>query len=237
MYEGEHSITFGDKHTWNDWHLIPTSRPVFNPPSVKTNIINVPGADGSLDLTDTLTGYPLYANRSGSFEFAVANDYWNWEIAYSTIMNYIHGRRMKAILDDDPKYYYEGRFSVNSWKSGKDYSTITIDYNVAPFKTQVLGSLDDWLWDPFNFEEDVVYDYLKEFVVSGSKTIVIDGFTQRVALSITSNANMTATLRGKQYQINPGTEKVRGLIMLEGPNEITFTGNGIVSVDFRGGKL
>lgn len=236
MYDGVHSITFGDKNTWTDWHLIPTSRPLFNPPAVKTNIVNIPGADGSLDLTEVLTGYPLFSNRSGSLEFVVANDYWEWEIAYSTIMNYIHGTRTKAILSDDPGYYYEGRFSVSSWKSSKDYSIITIDYNVAPYKTKVNGSLDDWLWDPFNFEEDVIYD-LKNVTVNGSKTISIDGYPQRVTLRVTSNANMTATLRGKTYQITSGTKKVGGLVIMEGPNEITFTGNGVISLDYRGGSL
>lgn len=34
-----HSITIGEKNTWDDWHLIPTSRPLVNPPSVNTHLI------------------------------------------------------------------------------------------------------------------------------------------------------------------------------------------------------
>ena len=26
-----HSITIGDKNTWDDWHLIPATRPLFHP--------------------------------------------------------------------------------------------------------------------------------------------------------------------------------------------------------------
>ncbi len=41
-----HSITIGNKNTWDDWHLIPATRPLFNPPTVKTNMVNIPGGDG-----------------------------------------------------------------------------------------------------------------------------------------------------------------------------------------------
>ena len=34
-------------HTYRDWHLIPTSRPVIEPPEVKTHIVDIPGANGA----------------------------------------------------------------------------------------------------------------------------------------------------------------------------------------------
>ena len=34
-------------------------------------------------------------------------------------MDYLHGQTMRAILEDDPEYFYEGRFTVNAWKSEK----------------------------------------------------------------------------------------------------------------------
>ena len=73
-----HSITFGDKNTWDDWHLIPSSRPLFNPPTPKTKYQDIPGANGKLDLSEALTGYPVYDNRIGSFEFYVMNGYQEW---------------------------------------------------------------------------------------------------------------------------------------------------------------
>lgn len=132
-----HSITFGDKNTWDDWHLIPISRPVFAPPPVKTKFVDVPGINGKMDLLALLVGAPTYGNRTGSFEFVVANDYWSWEVAYSTIMNYLHGRTLHAILEDDPGFYYDGGFSVNEWRSNQQLSTITISYNVQPDKIAV----------------------------------------------------------------------------------------------------
>ena len=109
-----HSITIGEKNTWDDWHLIPSSRPLFNPPPVKTNYIEIPGGDGIIDLTTALTGRPVYGNRTGSWDFYVENGWMDWHVLYSEIMVYLHGQKFQAILEDDPDYYYEGRFDVNA---------------------------------------------------------------------------------------------------------------------------
>lgn len=129
-----HSITFGTKNTWTDWRLIPTSRPVFNPPPVKTKFIEVPGAHGELDLSTLLTGTPMYGNRTGVFQFVFESYATDWANASSEIANYIHGQNMDAILEDDPAYYYNGRFWISEWPSGSSFSTISINYSVGPFK-------------------------------------------------------------------------------------------------------
>ena len=70
-----HSINFGNKNTWDDWKIVPASRPVFKSPALKKKTIEIPGADGFIDLSESLTGYPVYSNREGSFEFVVMNDF------------------------------------------------------------------------------------------------------------------------------------------------------------------
>lgn len=114
-----HSITIGDKNTWDDWKLVATSRPLVNPPALKKKYVDVPGASGALDFSTALTGYPVYENRTGSWTFYVMNGYEEWQIRYSEIMEYLHGQAMKCFLEDDPGYFYEGRFEVNSWVSEK----------------------------------------------------------------------------------------------------------------------
>ena len=151
-----HSITFGDKNTWDDWHLIPTTRPVFVPPSQKVKTLDIVGGDGLIDLSTSLTGYPVFNNREGSFDFAVANGYEPWYTVYSKIMSYLHGKTMKARLEDELEYYYEGRFTVNNWKSDKVFSTISIGYSVNPYKWEDRTSIEDWKWDTFNFNSSVI---------------------------------------------------------------------------------
>lgn len=129
-----HSITFGTKNSWDDWRLIPTSRPFVAPPQVKTKYIEIPGTDGQIDISELMTGRPLYNMRSGSWEFIIRPEDWAFEDAVSTIMTYLHGKSMRVILEDDPEWYYEGRLSVNQLKCDKAYNLITINYNLNPYK-------------------------------------------------------------------------------------------------------
>lgn len=163
------------RNTYSDWHLVASSRPVFAPPKVKTTYIDVPGGNGALDLSESLTKFPLYENRTGSFTFKVLNHYTKegelvyesaqkgrWAERYSEIMEFLHGHCLYAVLDDDPQWFYQGRFTVDSWESGSTWSEITIGYNVNPFKWSITSSTSDWLWDPFNFDKDVIRDSVCE---------------------------------------------------------------------------
>lgn len=71
-----HSITIGDKNTWDDWKMIPVSRPVVAPPVEKVLSVDVPGRDGTTYLSKSLTGYPVFKAREGSWEFYLDTDEW-----------------------------------------------------------------------------------------------------------------------------------------------------------------
>lgn len=145
------------KNTWDDWHLIPKERPLFNPPAPKYNFMDLPGANGTVDLSDVLSNkYPVYEDRKGSIEFYVMNGYKEWYNAYSDIMNFCHGEKCKLILEDEPSYYYRGRVSVNAWRSEKDWSKIVLDYQLEPFKYELFDSTEPWRWDPFSFVDGVI---------------------------------------------------------------------------------
>jgi hypothetical protein len=240
-YSGEHSITFGDKNTWTDWHLIPSTRPVFNPPSLKSKYIDVPGADGLLDLSTLFTGRPIFGNRIGSLEFIVANDYLRWEDTYSEIANYLHGQSMHAILDDDPDFFYEGRFAINEWKSDRNFSLITIDYTLAPYKKDLIGSLeaDDWEWDPFDFETGIIQESLVALVVNGDDSLSVEiiGSPQSVVPIFTASAILTVEFESVLYTLPIGVSRVPSIQIAPGVNTLLFSGIGTVTIDHRGGSL
>ena len=242
-----HSLIFGDeKNTWADWYLIPSSRPVFNPPEVKTNFVDIPGADGHLDLSTVITGDVAYGSRTGSIEFIVDNgqlsDYkaQSWSKLYSEIMNYLHGKYMRATLEDDQSFYYQGRFSINQWASEEHNSKIVIDYTVSPYKYEKFSSLEDWEWDTFNFETDIIRNY-KNLRVDGSYTLTILGRRMSVVPSFIVKSDdgkgLKVTFKGTTYSLPDGTSRVVNIETKEGENTLTFTGNGTVSVDYRGGCL
>lgn len=146
-----------DRNTWEDWGLIPTSRPLVAPPEQKRTKIEIPSTSGDLDLSYDLVPYPIFQNRTGSWEFKVASDK-PWFVLQQEIGSYLHGRDVRVILKDDPAYYYTGVCYIESWDSANDGSgsTISIGYDLEPYKKYIYSSIDEWEWNPFNFYTDVV---------------------------------------------------------------------------------
>ena len=143
LQDGKIRYTKGEqKHTYEDWGLIPASRPVVDLPEVKTSYVECDAMDGSgIDVSEALTGYPLYRHRKFSQEFyRQAKD--NWPGGFDRIFNWLHGRKIKMILDDDPSHYYTGRVQITSPKSDSYWSTITITAELDPFKYYVYSSID-----------------------------------------------------------------------------------------------
>lgn len=119
-------------NTYDDWHIVPASRPLISPPAIKTEYLEVPGAMGALDYTGVLTGSVPLKDRTGTWNFYVLNGYEAWFLKYSDIMNKIQGKKFRIWLEDDPDHYYIGRLRLSSWQSVKDYSQIQITYQVDP---------------------------------------------------------------------------------------------------------
>lgn len=241
-----HSVVFGEKNTWDDWHLVPSSRPVINPPEVKTKYVDVPGGNGILDYTEALTGYPLFENRTGSLEFYVMNGYQEWYELYGEICDYLHGEYMQMYLEDDPDWYFEGRFTVNEWKSSKDWSMITIDYDLYPYKKRIVTSLDDWLWDPFNFEKDYVHSY-KDIKIAGTTTVnlvnakmpVVPIFhvksSDGLGFIYSQNGDRTRTI--SNIRMTDGEFQNPNIVIKGGMTRMTFVGYGTVSIEYREGRI
>lgn len=211
-------------NTWDDWHLIPTSRPVVNPPDPKTNTIEVPGSSSSLDMSEALVPYPTYKDRSGSFSFYVENGFKDWDDMYSIIMARLHNKKMRFILNDDPAFFYEGRTSVDRWSSDKARSTIVISYTVGPYKKDVFSSTESVLWDMFNLRDGI--DLGNMFVGSYSDTGIPQGIhadkPNRTYTQFPSNPAEWTTISEYEYDENKYSNEVIGPIAVNPTIAVRF---------------
>ena len=143
QYNGQHTIDFfsdvddagtlNTKNTWRDWHIVPSSKLYVVPAPVKTNIVQVPGSNKLIDLTEYLTGSPMFEARSGEWEFIVDLDFWgSSDEAYSYFIANIHGRKLYCELQDNPGIVYIGRFSVSGFESSSTYPILKISYTISP---------------------------------------------------------------------------------------------------------
>lgn len=281
-YDGAHSVNFWDpkidpqfdsehnpwKNSWTDFHLIPASRPVISPPPVKKSSIEVIGANELIDLTEVPRGFPTYSNRTGTLDFYVDNSdpSYDWAAVYHEVKRYFHGQRLRLYLDDEASSYYEGRFEINNWKTGKNISQITLDYDLNPFALSMFSTLEEWLWDPFDFlnMEIPTLDQtaFKDLTVPAGQTAtsviyssdivgsmpviptfyVTDSDGNGITLNVYNSYNHKYSRDITVYNTTGGIGRTDPLITLSTPTpgsftQINFTGVGKLSIDFRPGRL
>lgn len=176
-----HSVTFGSRNTFSDWHLVPDERPVIAMPEPKIVTVDVPGRNGVLDLTESVRNFPVYNNRKGKLKFHVLNGYGDWHGRYELIANYLHGKNMQVRLEDEPGWYYTGRITVDEWKSNNNgtWSDITFGYDLQPYKlSEDTTMVTSWKWDTFSFVSGfIIGKRLKEIPITSSwKRIYLEDY-------------------------------------------------------------
>lgn len=99
-------------------------------PDVKTQTVSVPGADGELDLTDALTGEPVFGNRTIKLKLGFCPrgpfDFYAFAAA-------VHGQRRKLELDGRDGYYI-GRCTVGTPDTSLDMTTFDVTIDADPYR-------------------------------------------------------------------------------------------------------
>ena len=100
--------------------------------------------------------------------------------------------------------------------------------------------MEDWEWDPFNFETGIIREY-REIRVDGSLKFIIEGRRKNVVPAFTvvsdDGSGLQVRFNGTTYNLPDGTSRVLNIVIRSGTNTLYFTGNGTVSIDYRGGRL
>lgn len=240
-YLSRYGVTFitdaGSFHTAADYGLYPVAWPDIQAAEVKTSFVDIPGANGSLDLTEALTGFPTYKTRKASFAYLIP-DQSLWDATNTRIRTDLHGKQARIITDEDPGYYYAGRVFVEKFDANKTNPVLTITAILDPYKYDLTASDEDWLWDPFSFETGVIRDY-GDMTVDGTLTVTVVSSPLGGSPVFTASAAMTMTYDGGTYSLVAGENVFPAIELPHEQTEVTFTftGSGTVSISFRGGML
>lgn len=248
---GKQKGMFRGINTWEDWHLIPASRPEIVPPEVYTNYVDLPACHGKLDLSEYLTGGPVYKNRTGSLEFIAANGYGFWQERYNQICNFLHGKKMTMSLYDEPEYFYTGRFRVQGWQSdgSTNWSTVAIDYELEPFKFVLPRTSLDQYWNRFLMEDIHPYQFMHRINADDRPTFSVPGYKNGfmmdafISENTTYPASVRVTLNDRTLTITKANadaqENRSGAFdpIVNASNTISIIGTGYVDLVFWGGSL
>lgn len=254
-----YSVTFGDKNSWDEWNLMPVKagKIEFATPELKYESVEIPGADNVLDVSEVLTGYPLFDPRKGSLTFRFFDNGKSVRGRFDKLKNYLHGRWMRAVIVDQPEYYYEGRFMVGDFKPLQgNWGEVDISYILNAYKMEITASDEQWLWDPFNFETGVIRDY-REIVVGGEGEdpveMHIEGSPKHQPLSMTFSRNTLPVAidegigffwlgtyeeaTSDDYEVKYGKFTYPQIVIPPEGLDITFSGNYKVTIHYRGGII
>lgn len=209
-------VYFGDYHTVADWGLILSAKTI-NPPTPKTITVNIDGRDGTLDLSRALTGDMKYNDREASFSFLVTEGTQSdREYMIQTIVNALHGQRLKIIEPDFPELYLIGECSVGNIVNDKAYGSFTVSAICEPYKYSV---------DEIN----------RAITLSNTPTnIVLNNMgTKTLIPTITVTGSVTMAIGTTSVSLSAGTYKLTSLVLSRGANIVTVSGSGLITFSYR----
>lgn len=125
-------IVFGNLHSYRDLNMILTHKTI-GTPTPKTNMLDIPGGDGMLDMTEFF-GEVKYSNRPITYEFSTAIPYEQFPAFFSRVQNALHGQKVPIVDDEDPGYYYMGRLTVSEFQAKRAIGVLAINCDCEPFK-------------------------------------------------------------------------------------------------------
>lgn len=106
------------------------------PAEPKAEYVDLPGLDGSADLTEA-AGPIRYNDRKIRMTFAVRPDQ-DWHDAMSAVSNALNGQRFSRIVifDDSPDWAWTGRCQVERHSTDNMLRQIVVSARVNPYKTR-----------------------------------------------------------------------------------------------------
>lgn len=229
-------------HTLNDWELALGNNNYIGNPEMETTYIQVPGRDGLIDATEAISGRRIYKKRQLAFELGGIREGLHWDSIISSFRNNINGHVCQLIIDNDPNYYWRGRVYIEDFDRFRNLGTFTLSVPMAdPYKYDTESSTDPWLWDPFNFEEDMI-TYIGAITVTGTASVTIPhghmATCPQFVLSEKTSSTFEVVCDSVAYQLDNGSNTIPS-IMVDGDDdvELTFNGIGKVEIVYRSGSL
>lgn len=218
----ERGISFDEIHSYHDLNLILSGSEI-KPAEAKTTYVDIAGGDGSADLTEA-NGEVRYKDRTLKFTFTMnpqgdlSDD--AWEEKKTEISNILNGKCFLITRDIDPDYYYQGRCTVDEFKSDKRLRQFVVSAKVRPYKLKHIHTVV-----PVELTEE-------------PKTIILANSRKTVVPWIECTEDNTRILfENAEYTTNKGTKQILDICLKYGDNIVTVSGNGKITFTYQEGDL
>lgn len=209
-------VIFNGISAREDWNIVLTNT-VIPLPKVKTSIVDIKGADGTLDLSEVLCGDVVYGNRDIKLTFDMM-DLSNYPKLISDISNQIHGKKVKIMFTNDDEYYYNGRCQISQCECNRNVGKLVMNITADPFKYRL-------------------YETVENYVVNGEVTKRLINDRMRVSPTLKVSGDITLTYEGKSYKLKEGEQQLIAFTLKEGDNVFKLSGKGTLNISYKRGLL
>lgn len=212
-------ISFGTYDTAaNGWTLTGWQ---LSPAEEKTSYVDVPGADGSVDLSTSLTGgVATYHNRELVATFECSDgDRLSREARIRAMVNALDGTRVDIELPDDPNHHINGRVHVAREYNDLAHCAVTVTAVCKP-------------WKESNAETVIT---LTASTTKRTARLINNGRRASVPLlTVTgTSANLLLAYGSASKAFSAGTYKWPDLFLTPGAHELTYSGAGTLAITYR----
>lgn len=211
------TFIINNKSTYHDFNLYLTGKSI-TPPEPKTNYIELDGANGSLDLSESLTGEIAYKDRTltASF-FRDEGTRQEREIFLRDLTRMLHGQKVKIIEPDDLEHYYLGRAKITNSSNTMSHLEFSIEAQCEPWRyaieeTNRIVEVDG---------QDLVG------VVINNKGL------RTVSPNINIVGNVNIIVGGVVNSLSTGDYKISTLKLKHGYNIVNVSGSGTITFKYR----
>lgn len=189
------------------------------PPAPKVYTIDIPGGNGSIDLTEALTGDVVYNNRKQEFTFCIIGDE-NPEQTKTAISSFLHGRSFDYSITMDPDYIYHGRFTIGSFQHQMYVNGIV---NIVKI------TVDS---DPYKRKKN---DMSVSVNAVGGNIITLTSGRAPVKPKFTSNVDFRIIRNNEITDFSAGTSTANNIVLTSGSNTMYIRTTKVHSLTW--GKL
>ena len=202
-------------HTGRDLDLVMTAKDL-PAPKLQSQKVEIPGRNGSLDMSESLTGFPTYDNRTLKFSF-FGNGSRDTVLGLIDTMLSYHGQYITVRVEDLEDWYYEGRAEV-TYSDKYHYVEFEVDIDAQPFRQAI---------EPKTYTHTNV----------NSKTITLRNEGVFILPTITVTADTEIVSGGITHTISAGTYEPDQLLLYTGVNIWTVTTTGTITIRYREAKI
>lgn len=227
-------FSFNNKHSLNDFGFYTEEIKIGSPS--KTKITDtVPYMNSQYDFSTVGSGGDIiYGTRPISVKLALLC-YTREQLytIYSQALEWlVDVGQSQLIFDFIPGFYFLAEVQeAPSWDEFVDNGELTINFVAEPFKVSTSYMGED-VWDDINFLTDYMQDS-NEFNINGSTTVTMYNNGRLKAPVINCSSAMVVTFNNQTYNLSQGDNKLWGLKLQNGKNDLAFSGNGTVKILFR----